>query len=65
VVARCSKQREIPVLGHEDGGAVTGFLPNLPIRRGKQPQIYDVYCIEADSAQGFRKRGRKLSVDEE
>lgn len=40
-------------------------MPNLPIRRGTQPQIYDVYCIEAGGAQGFRERGPKLSVNEE
>jgi hypothetical protein len=34
-------------------------------RRGEQPQIENVHCIEAGGAQRPRKRGRKLSVDEE
>ena len=65
IVAGCSKQREILVLGHEDGAARTGFLPNLPIRRGEQPQIENMHRIEAGRAQGPRERGRKLSVDKE
>jgi hypothetical protein len=40
-------------------------MPNLTIRRGEQPQIDDMYRIVAGGAQGSRKRGRKLGVDDE
>jgi hypothetical protein len=37
----------------------------LPIRRAEQAQIDKMRRIDADTAQGFGKRRRKLSVDEE
>jgi hypothetical protein len=64
-IAPCGPAKgKVAILGDENRRTGNGFVPNLLVGCGQQPEVHNVNRLTAGLPQCRRQRGRKLRVDQ-